>query len=402
MKLEFLRDLCQPGEYHDGSGFVTVYLDASPTEATRKEVGLRWRAARDELAQAGADDQTLDALQDQVSGRPPHQPGLAVFARDGAVRLARPLPWRPRDGVSRYAPLPHVMPLLEQLGRAVPHVRVSASRTGARLLTCPELGPGTEIAVEGERWPVHKVSQGGPSERRLQRSAEETWADNARRIADVTSDAAEGIRAAFVLVGGDERERTAVIDALPEAVRETVVTVDREADPDSASFAAAAQAETARRLAAQAGARLDDFRAQISRTEPGERRAVEGLDATLAALRAGLADSVVISRNPSFVQWAWAGPNLADAAVSATQLRWLGVEHPFRDRADAILARAVCGTDAELFFLPDEADPPLGGIGALLRAPASAVLSNCCPGGASLLDSPVNPGARRWLYACRG
>jgi hypothetical protein len=296
-----------------------------------------------------------------------------VFARDGAVRLAQPLSWRPRDEVSRYAPLPHVMPLLEQLERSAPHVRVSASRTGARLLTCPENGNDAEVTVEGEQWPVHKVSRGGWSERNLQRAVEETWAENAKRIAGVTADAAQDIRAEFVVVGGDERERTAVVDALPEAVRESVVTVDREVDPDAAPFAAAAEAETARRRAAESRARLDELRARISPADPGERRGVEGLDGTLGALRAGLADSVVIRYAPSSVQAAWAGPELADAAVSAEQLRGLGVEQPFRDQADAVLIRAVCGTDAELYFLPDDADPPAGGIGALLRAPASAV-----------------------------
>src|ERR1700759_2290 len=53
MKLGFLEKLYPAGEHHDGSGFATVYLDTSPTEATRKEVGLRWRAARGELPPAG-------------------------------------------------------------------------------------------------------------------------------------------------------------------------------------------------------------------------------------------------------------------------------------------------------------------------------------------------------------
>jgi hypothetical protein len=264
------------------------------------------------------------------------------------------------------------VPLLEQLERTAPHVRVSASRTGAQLLICPENGTDIETTVEGEQWPVHKVSHGGWSERNLQRAVEETWAENARRIADVTADAAQDIRAAFVLVGGDERERTAVVDALPEAVRESVVTVDREVDPGSAAFSAAAEAETARRRAADSYARLDEFRARISRDDPGERRAVEGLEGTLAALRAGLADSVMMVRTPSCVQSAWAGPNLADAAASAEQLLALGVAQPFSDQAAAIVVRAACGTDAELYFLPDDADPPADEIGALLRAPASA------------------------------
>jgi hypothetical protein len=72
-----------------------------------------------------------------VSGIPPHSPGIAVFARQGTVLLVRPLPWRPRDEVSRYAPLRHVTPLLQQLAADAPHVRVGASREGARLLVGP-------------------------------------------------------------------------------------------------------------------------------------------------------------------------------------------------------------------------------------------------------------------------
>lgn len=373
MNLGFLRNLYQTPGLREGSGYVSVYLNTAPTEATPGEVALRWRAARTELAAAGADEPTLDAVTRQLTGQPPASPGLAVFACAGAVRLAAPLPSAPPAADSRYAPLPHIMPLLAQLAPAAPHVRVSAGRSGAQVLTCPAGGGGRDIAVGGAKWPVHKVSRGGWRERHVQRSAEETWADNAKRVAAVTAEAAEQVHAEFVLVGGDVRERTAVIDALPETFREAAVTVDREADPDSPPFAAAADAESARRNAAHSLARLDDFRAWISRAAPAERRAVEGLDGTFAALRDGLAASVLLAYDPASSQEAWVGPDLADAAVSAEQLRDRGVENPLRDRADAALVRAICGTDAELFFLPQDADPPAGGVGALLRAPAAAV-----------------------------
>jgi hypothetical protein len=220
---------------------------------------------------------------------------------------------------------------------------------------------------------VHKVSTGGWSERRLQRSAEETWADNAKRFAAVTAETAEQVHAAYVLVGGDVRERTAVMDALPKASPEIAVVVDREADPDSAPFATAAETENARRQAALGRARLDDFRALISVEDPAQRRAVEGLDGTLAALRDGLAASVLLAYDPFSAQAAWVGQDPADVAVSAEQLRARGAGNPVPDRADTALARAACGTGAELLFVPPDADPPAGGIGALLRAPAAAV-----------------------------
>lgn len=79
---------------------------------------------------------------------------------------------------------------------------------------------------------MYKVSIAGWSERRVQRWVEETWAENAKRIAAATAETARQMHAEFVLVGGDVRERTLVMDALPEAVRRTAVTVDREAEPD--------------------------------------------------------------------------------------------------------------------------------------------------------------------------
>lgn len=373
MKLDALRRLYDSDAPPGGPGCVSVYLDTTPDEAAQAEIGLRWRSARDRLAGEGADDATLDAVAGQVSGVPPHSPGLAVFARQGTVLLARPLPGRPRDEVSRYAPLPHVMPLLQQLAVDAPHVRVSATREGARLLLGAAGDASEDVEVKGETWPVHKVSAGGWAERRWQNSAEGAWAENAKRIAAATAEAVQQAGAAFVLVGGDERERTLVLDALPEAVRQTAVTVDKEADPDSPSFDAAAAAEGARLEAAAVQAWLDDFRARISRPDPGDRRAVEGLGPALAALRAGLADSVLLGFDPAAVPTAWIGPGLAEVAESAGQLRELGVDDGVSVRGDAAVARAVYGTSAELYFLPEGEKPPADGIGALLRAPVTAV-----------------------------
>jgi hypothetical protein len=63
-----------------------------------------------------------------------------VLAADGRVRLPVRLPEPPRREISRYAPLPHVMPLLTQLPPRVPHIRIAAARDGAEILAEPGLG----------------------------------------------------------------------------------------------------------------------------------------------------------------------------------------------------------------------------------------------------------------------
>jgi hypothetical protein len=91
MRLDFLRPLYEgPGDY------ASLYLDASrTTEDAAELVALRWRAARERLADAGADPATLDALEGLVTGQAHSVPGLAAFARGGEVALtAAPSPAR--------------------------------------------------------------------------------------------------------------------------------------------------------------------------------------------------------------------------------------------------------------------------------------------------------------------
>jgi hypothetical protein len=373
MDLGFLRSLYENPECQAGAGYVSVYLETSPaTENAPTKVGLRWRSAREQLAADGADTPTLAAVQDHLTGRTHAAPGLAVFGCDGAVRLSSTLTVPPPLEISRYARLPHVMPLLAQRPRHVAHVRVGANRQGGQVLAFSAAGTSEQATVRGESWPVNKVSVGGWSELRLQRSTEDTWGNNAERLADAAVVAAERVQAEFVVVGGDVRQRTNVLDLLPPQVRQSAVVVDQEAAPDAPAFAAAAQAEAARRGASESRAKLDDFRTRISGGETS-RRAAEGLDATLTALRDGLASDVLIADELASDTMAWIGPGLADLASEKEQLLDRGIADPASERADAAVARAMAGTDASLFFLPRDTDPPHDGIGALLRAPLAAL-----------------------------
>jgi Bacterial archaeo-eukaryotic release factor family 2 len=379
--LGFLRPLYENPQDWPASGYVSVYLDTTPKENAPNEVALRLRAAREALAAAGADQATLDAV---LAANLDHVPARshALFAAAGAVRLHGIMLQAPPLGESSsYTPLPQVVPWLAQRPPRLPHVRVSANREGGQVLAVPGAWPETQgdletamlglTEVAGESWPVHKPSGGGWSQPRFQRSAEETWTETAKQIAGAVTAAADRVKAVFVVLGGDIREREILAGELPKALRGNLVIVDREVELTAPAFDEAAWAEESWRAALDARARLDEFRAQMDRP-PGERRAVQGLDGTLTALRDGLVSDVLIAADPAWQATAWIGPGMADAATGRDQLAERGVTDPVTDLASEALARAAAGTGAELHFLePDAAET--GWVAALLRAPAAAV-----------------------------
>ena len=381
MDLGFLRPLYENPPDWPASGYVSVYLDTTPKENAPNEVALRLRAAREALAAAGADRATLDAVLaanlDHVSAR-----SHALFAAGGAVRLHGIMPESPPLGESSsYTPLPHVVPWLAQRPPRLPHVRVAANREGGQVLAVRGAWPETQGDLEtamvgltevvGESWPVHKPAGGGWSQPRFQRSAEETWTETAKRIAEAVTRAADRVKAVFVVLGGDVRERTILADELPKALRDNVVVVEREVELTAPAFDEAAWAEESWRAALDARARLDEFRAQLDRP-PGERRAVQGLDGTLTALRDGLVSDVLIAADLAWAATAWIGPGMADAAAEREQLTERGVTDPVTDLAGEALTRAAAGTGAELHFLALDA-VETGWVAGLLRAPVAAV-----------------------------
>lgn len=124
MNLDFLRPLYDTPE---GDGrYVSVYLPASrASQSAASEIPLRWRAARERLAAEGADQATLDAIQEALTDPAQRAPGRALFGRRGSVRLNDCLPEPPRQEISRYSPLPRAMPLLAQRAPRLAHVRVA-------------------------------------------------------------------------------------------------------------------------------------------------------------------------------------------------------------------------------------------------------------------------------------
>jgi hypothetical protein len=368
MRLGFLRHL------YDNStdNCASVYLATSRAgETAAGEIGLRWRTARRKLAGQGADGATLDALEAVATEPGNAAPGLAAFARSGRVLFARGLPDAPAQETTRYAPLPHVMPLVAQAPPDVPHLLVSADRSGGELVEVfGRGGQGSTERVEGDGWPVHKTSVGGWSQDRYQRSAEEAWANNEKEFAAAVTAAAERTRADLIVLAGDTRARSLLLDHLGQPLRDKVVVVDKEVAAGADVLAETAAAEIRRRAEQASRAGLDRVRTQLPRG-----RAAEGLGEVVAALRDArvsdlfLAD-LFLADDPSpdgSTAVLWIGPEPAELATSAGELRERGTAEPVSDRADAALIRGLVLTDAELHFVPSGEPRPKDGIAALLR-----------------------------------
>src|SRR6185437_618034 len=182
----------------------------------------------------------------------------------------------------------------------------------------------------------------GWSSRRYQNSTEEAWEVNAKELAAQVTAAAARVHAELIVLGGDTRSRSLLLDQLGSDLAAITTTIDREI----ASGSAAAARDAAQVIADQAALRSRERFAHWQ-NQQAQRNGVAGLAATMAALR--------------------------DGAAAAAELTDRGVPEPQTDRADAALARAMATTGAQLYFLPEDVVAPEDGICALLRYPVDAV-----------------------------
>jgi hypothetical protein len=370
VNLDFLRPL-----YDEIGDYVSVYLDTDRVHGNASEsTKIRWKNAREQLVAAGASPASLDAVANVIGDRDQVAPGRAVFARNGDIAFTGALDAPPRREIARLAPLPHMMPLLAQRPPPVSHVRVSATRAGGEIVAIGGSGKGWRDWVAGRPWPIHKTQVGGWSQDNYQRHTEETWSENAKTLAAEVIAAAAQVNARHVIVAGDLRARSLLLDHLPTPLRESAVVVDEEVAADGQVMNQAAERALADWASRDVRERFDDWGTRLA-----HERAVEGLAATMAAFRDGQVSDLFIADTPHSTATAWIGPVGTELAATRDELADFGVPEPASDRADAAIVRAAVTTDAELHFLPADlvavGDPdacggiarPRDGVGATLR-----------------------------------
>ncbi|HEX2315312.1 MAG TPA: Vms1/Ankzf1 family peptidyl-tRNA hydrolase [Thermomonospora sp.] len=356
MKLAYLRPL-----YERPGPFASVYLATERhTADAAKALSLRWRHARIELGRLGADEATLDAIEEIVTDRDNAAPGRAVFATAGRVVHSEVLPEPPPQVTVRMSELPDVMPLLESREEPVPHVCVKADRQGADIISVGDRQRQV-TTVEGLDWPIRKVRAGGWSESHYQRNAEETWEANAREVAARVAKEADAVDAEVILVGGDVRARELVLDSLGEPYVRRAVPAEhgnRNAGANDEVFE-----EEVHSVLRERGDEHRDAVVARFREAYGRGDAVGGLADVAEALRGGQVETLLVNR--PLRGELWYGPRPYELATSKKTLRALGVDEPHCEAAGSVLARAAAATDAEIVFTED-VHPPQH-VGAVLR-----------------------------------
>jgi hypothetical protein len=350
---------------HPLAPIASVYLGlaaADPAADAEEDLLLRWRAIESRLAGQGADRATIDAVGSVVARAMPEQGELAVFAADGQVLMARPIPGvLPFDRACFGTPA-DVVPLLAWLQRHPPYVLVVTDRTGADVTAAPGGGAHpTTWTVMGPDDEIERNAPGGWSQPRYQRRAEDSWQHNAAAVAESIIRALRELRAGLLMVAGDVRAVQLLRDHLPPAVRRQLVLRHlpggRGNDGSYAVRQAAIAAAVDEYVANRTWMALDRL------TERGPRGTAKGSVATLAALAAGRVDTLFVSTDVNNERTAWFGPNVLGAA-SPDEVPADGAGPVLAGRLVDVAVRAALLTDAEVWIV-DKQFPE--GVGAICR-----------------------------------
>lgn len=362
MRLDLLSRLyAGPGPY------AAVYLDTtSAVEDAARQIELRWRGLRANLAEQGADQETLAAMDDVVGTDHGAGDGQVVIAAHGRVLLNQWLPHPPRRDVADWSRLPHVMPLLVQLADTVPYVLVVSDRLGADITAYGDFGERElEREVEGSTYELHKVSVGGWAQRKYENRSENRWETNARGVAAEVSAMAERVDARLIIAAGEVRAVTYLTEHLPTALQGRLVSVDeggRAAGSSEESLAVRVQRLVAEAAVREALSAVEELEEELGQHD----RAVQGMAATVEALRRAQPGTIFLPAGDD-VGRLYVGAQAMELATDPRELTDLGVTGVWEDRADAAIVRAAVATSAELILLPGDQTSLAEGVGALLR-----------------------------------
>jgi hypothetical protein len=361
--------------------FTSVYLATEgDVEQAAELVALRWKNLRGAMLAAGVPEATAAAIGRQVGGSHLAGATLAVIAGADGPRYVANLPDPPpRETLLRHGPLPDVLPLLAAGQAAVPQVAVLTDRTGADMAARLADGVAAAERVAGRDTPhIHKPQAGGWSQPRFHHRAEAIWESNAAEVADALARLVDRVRPRFVAAAGDVRALQLLREHAPKRVRELLTVVGGEFASLDAVFAEADKL-AADTVEADSRAVLERFAAELGQAAaageaagaPGPL-AVEGAEATLAALGRGQVETLLLTG--LFLddqRTAWFGPAPTDLAADRDTVAALGVAEPVEGRLADVAVRAALGTGARVRVLdPTDQTRPPAGRGATHVAPA--------------------------------
>ncbi|MFV2108044.1 Vms1/Ankzf1 family peptidyl-tRNA hydrolase [Micromonospora sp. LOL_015] len=345
--------------------FVSLYLDTSGRAPdTAEQVQLRWRAARRQLAEAGAPDHLLDVIGGLTGRANLDGDTLVVVADADRVRLVRQLPEPPDRETASYGPVAHLLPLLRWEQRQLPVLVVATDRVGAEIVALQPDGVEVTETVAGETLHITRSHPGGWSQRRYQQRAEDRWEANATLVAERLTELVDEVRPRAVVVTGDVRAVQFLRDKSPTRVAALLHEVQGAYDTTDAAVEQAvdvvediADADVAAAVAA--------YRREIGQAD----RAAGGASDTLATLARRQVDTLLLVDGPQLTtRSAYTGPQPDQVGATAGAVAVFGVTDPVEVPLGDAAVRAALAGGARLVVVPDKlADQVPDGIGAILR-----------------------------------
>lgn len=351
--------------------FVTVLVEAeSDVEQAAQKYDLVWSGVERELADEGVNEATVQAVLEAKGGHADGSARLVVASTDDhSVKLVTSLRHAPQRPVVDVAPLPHLLPLVDELAQRVPFVLLRCDRAGATVEAFHDLGtPG--VTETGDASTGMGTDPRGPSKWQHtahQHQYETNWIGNvAQDIVRTLQRAADLVHPQLVIGVGDVRELTAVRDHLPGDLAPLWRTVDGGRGQDgSEELVWQRVSDLVHQHVAQGEL---DLLARFAQERGQRDRAADGLDATVAALQKAQVETLLLCTGADAERRLWFGPEPAQVGVSGEQLASMGVPMPSSGPVLDVLLRAAIGTGADVRRVAAEhPDAPRAGVGALLR-----------------------------------
>lgn len=353
MQLDKVRTLLdRPGPY------VSVHLDVSrTTEDARQQIDARWTTSRHELERHGIDAAVVDEIGERLH-EPTHLPGevrrTIVATPEGVVLddARAGSSWWP-EGVS-VGPLPDLAGWLGMVDGEFPFVLVRTDRAGAdiEVYVAPSQAVAEQKSVDGETLDIRRLPEGDWMHKKYQQRAENNWQANAELVAEQLRDLARRYQPRLVVVCGDVRARTDLVDIIgdvPQVDVEVVESGGRAAGVDEDAL----WRDVHRVLATYAARDTDDLLQRLARGTAVGEGAVVGVDPVVDAFVQGEVERLALdlagAHDRTIDVADHPGLSLPEGANTAGPLP-----------ADQVLVAAAALTDAQLTVLPrDVLDDPV-------------------------------------------
>jgi peptide subunit release factor 1 (eRF1) len=354
----------EPSLFDAEGPFISVYLStpgALPDAA--EQVALRWRNLRRQLAEDGAPEAALGAVDPLTERAYTEGESLAVVAHARGVLYSAHLPQPPEDDVAVVGELPHLTPLLAVMQRLLPHIVVVTDRLGAELIVVQPDDADRRTTVEGEQSHVTRSAPGGWSQRRFQQRAENRWDGNAREVADHLTRLVDAHHPRLVVVSGDVRAVQFLRGQLPARVSALLAEVQGDY-----SDLEEALRRTDELVAARADTETGGMLQALARELGQDALAAAGAEATLRAVAAGQVDTVLLDPTRMAGRRAFYDPASAQTALRRDDLAAVGVTEPQSSALEDVVVRSALVTGAAVRIVP-AGTTELGddGVAALLR-----------------------------------